>query len=157
MGEHDALYWLNLILAALASFAAFGSFQKMQWGTTRPCIIGAVLLIALGTAGQWLGHWFDEWVRVADTALYGGVLALLIASQRQHTWFLERWANPVASAIVAVSGAVFLCMLLSGCAAPVAAEATIWQGVCFEEYLGKADNGMSVVRHYCVSEAAVQQ
>ena len=109
--------WLNLVLALLGSLAAFGALNKMKWGTTKPCIIGATLLIALGLAGQWLSLVKEEWLPYVDTALYGGILALLVASQRVHTWFLERFANPIASSIAIVAAAVFVGGLLSGCAA----------------------------------------
>lgn len=109
--------WLNLVLALLGSLAAFGVLNKMRAGETRPCMIAAVLLIAIGLAGQWLGIGYDRWLPYVDTALYGGVLALLIASQRVHTWFLERWANPVASIIASIAAAVLLAGLLGGCTA----------------------------------------
>jgi hypothetical protein len=112
----DPMKWLNLILAALGSLAAFGALNKMHFNTTRPCIIGATLLIALGLAGQWLSLLHEEWLQYVDTALYGGILALLVASQRVHTWFLEKWANPISSAIAVAAGLVFLGGLLTGCA-----------------------------------------
>ena len=113
----DPMKGLNLLLAALGSLAAFGALNKMHVSSTRPCIIGAILLIALGLAGQWLSLLHEEWLMYVDAALYGGVLALIVASQRHHTWFLERWANPIASAIVVTVGFVFVGGLLSGCAA----------------------------------------
>jgi hypothetical protein len=112
----DDMKWLNLTLALLGSLAAFGSLNKMVWGATRPCIIGATLLIALGLAGQWLSLIHEEWLQYVDTALYGGILALLIASQRNQTWFLERWANPAASAVALWAGVIFMLGLLTGCA-----------------------------------------
>jgi hypothetical protein len=112
----DDMKWLNLTLALLGSLAAFGSLNKMVWGSTRPCIIGATLLIALGLAGQWLSLIHEEWLQYVDTALYGGILALLIASQRNQTWFLERWANPAASAVALWAGIIFMLGLLTGCA-----------------------------------------
>jgi hypothetical protein len=111
----DDMKWLNLTLALLGSLAAFGSLNKMVWGATRPCIIGATLLIALGLAGQWLSLIHEEWLQYVDTALYGGILALLIASQRNQTWFLERWANPAASAVALWAGIIFMLGLLTGC------------------------------------------
>jgi hypothetical protein len=111
----DDMKWLNLTLALLGSLAAFGSLNKMVWGSTRPCIIGATLLIALGLAGQWLSLIHEEWLQYVDTALYGGILALVIASQRNQTWFLERWANPAASAVALWAGIIFMLGLLTGC------------------------------------------
>lgn len=108
-----ALQWLNVGLAMLGSLAAFGALNKMRAGATRPCVIGAVLLIAVGLAGQGLGEFLGQWAAIADTATFGGILALLVASQRIHTWFLERWANPIASLIALVAGAVFLYGLLT--------------------------------------------
>jgi hypothetical protein len=112
----DDMKWLNLTLALLGSLAAFGSLEKMKWGDTRPCIIGSTLLIALGLAGQWLSLIHQEWLQYVDTALYGGILSLVIASQRNQTWFLERWANPAASTIALAAAVVFLGGLLAGCA-----------------------------------------
>jgi hypothetical protein len=112
----DDMKWLNLTLALLGSLAAFGSLNKMVWGSTRPCIIGATLLIALGLAGQWLSLIHEEWLQYVDTALYGGILALVIASQRNQTWFLERWANPAASAVALWAGVIFMLGLLTSCA-----------------------------------------
>jgi hypothetical protein len=106
-------WWLNAAIAALASFAAFGSLNKMKWGTTKPCIVAAMLLIALGLAGQALGHVVDRWLIYADTALFGGMLALLLATQRVHSWFLERFANPVATLVAALTGIVFLLGMMS--------------------------------------------
>lgn len=116
----EPIEWMNLVLALLGSLAAFGSLNKMEHGKTRPCIIGATLLIAVGLAGQWLSLAHEQWLQYVDTALYGGVLALLIASQRTPTWFLDRWANPVASLISLAVGVLFVLGLLTGCtSAPV--------------------------------------
>lgn len=115
MAEFDLMKWLNLLLALLGSLAAFGALNKMHVSSTRPCVIGAFLLIALGLAGQWLSLVHQEWLLYVDAALYGGILALTVSSQRHHTWFLERWANPIASAIVLAVGLVFLGGLLTGC------------------------------------------
>lgn len=114
----SGIQWLNMLIWGLASAAAFGSLNKQRWGATKPCIIGATLLIALGCAGQALGQWASQWQQIFDTATAGGLLVLLIASQRVHTWFLERWAHPVASALATAVGIVFLVGLLSGCASP---------------------------------------
>lgn len=153
----DAMKWTNLVLALLASMAAFGALNKMKVGSTKPCIIGAMVLIALGLAGQWLSLVHEEWLPYVDTALYGGVLSLLIASQRVHTWFLERWAHPVASFIAMFVGAVFLLGLLSGCATTADdPDDPAWQRVCFEQPIGKTKEGMHVVRHFCMREAPPQ-
>jgi hypothetical protein len=112
---NSAFEWANIGLFIVASVVAFGSLNKMRAGHTRPCIIGAVLLIAVGCAAQALGSFASQWDHIADTLVAGGVLALLIASQRTHSWALERWANPIASVIGVVIGGVFLAWLLSGC------------------------------------------
>lgn len=109
----NGLAGLNVVLYALASLAAFGSLNKQRVGSTRPCIIGATLLLALGAAAQALGQVFSQWAHLADTATAGGILVLLIASQRQHTWILERWANPVASVIALAIGIVCILALLA--------------------------------------------
>lgn len=104
----NAQGWLNLIIAAIGSLVAFGALNKMHWGQTRPCIMLATVLIAVGLAGQWLGLWFDQWLMYVDTALYGGILALLLATQRTESWVLERWKNPLASVIGIVAAIVLL-------------------------------------------------
>ena len=142
---------INTALALLAAIAAFGSLNKMQWGTTRPCMMFAMALIGLGFAGQGLGLIKEEWAFYSDTALYGGVLVLLIAEQREHTWFLERWANPIAMVLAFLVTALFMLGLLSGCAM---AEEQVWQRVCYEQYLGKSDHGLVIVRHFCIREDA---
>lgn len=115
----NAIYnGINTFLAVLGVAAVFGALNKMKVGTTRPCVILATALIGVGLAGQALGLIWREWMQFADTALYGGVLALLIASQRVHTWILERWANPLATVIAMGVGALLLVGLLGGCAAP---------------------------------------
>lgn len=106
---------INTFLAVLASAAAFGSLNKMRWRETRPCLMLAMLLIGIGLAGQALGLIKQEWAYYADTALYGGVFALVISSQRVHSWALERWANPIAMSVATVTAALFLFGLLGGC------------------------------------------
>jgi hypothetical protein len=154
----DAMKWMNLVLALLGSLAAFASLNKMEHGKTRPCIIGATILIALGLAGQWLSLAHEQWLPFIDTALYGGVLALLIASQRTPTWFLDRWANPIASLISVGVGALFLLGVLglAGCAAAEAPENRPWEGVCLEQYIGKTPEGLAVVSHLCVPKQALE-
>lgn len=110
-----ALVWTNVGMFIAASLVAFGSLNKMRAGHTRPCIIGAVLLLAIGCAAQALGQVSSQWDHIADTLVGGGLLALLIASQRTHSWALERWANPIASVLGLLVGGVFLVWLLSGC------------------------------------------
>jgi putative transcriptional regulator len=113
---------INTTLAVVAAAAAFGALNKMKVGETRPCVILAMLLIGLGLAGQALGLLWAQWAFYADTALYGGILALILASQRVHSWFLERWANPAATVIGVVIGALFIVGLLGGCAPAHAQE-----------------------------------
>lgn len=120
MGEK--LHWLNMVVAGLGSLAAFGSFNKMQWGKTKPCLIIAMLLIAVGLAGQWLqiAQWLfavdaEPWLQHVDSALYCGVLALLLSSQRVHEWILERFSNPIATVVGLLGVAVLLVGLLGGC------------------------------------------
>lgn len=56
---------------------------------------------------------------------------------------------------IGVVGAVLVIVThLTGCAAIT--EEKVWQRVCYEQFLGKADNGLLVVRHYCVSEEALK-
>lgn len=139
----DALKWFNVFLAALGSLAALGALNKMHWRETRPCIAGAMLLIAAGLGAQWLGEIRGDWVRVADTATFGGILVLIIASQKVPSWFLERWANPAASIIAMLVGIVFICAILAVPAqaadarpepdytlSPAAAEACDREGGC---------------------------
>lgn len=111
-----SILWFNVALYLLAFLAALGALNKMKVGSTRPCVIAAMVLLALGLASQALGEIWRAWQPIADTATAGGVLALLIASQRVHTWFLERWANPIASVIAFGGLALFVGSLLSGCA-----------------------------------------
>lgn len=109
----DGLKWVNVAIAVLGSLAALGALNKMRWGETRPCIAGAMLLIAIGLGAQWIGELRGDWARVADTATFAGILVLLIASQRVPAWFLERWASPVASVIAALALAVVLAWMFS--------------------------------------------
>ena len=119
---HQVFVGINTGLALLGVAAVFGALNKMRVGSTRPCVIMATGLIGVGLAGQALGLAREEWAVYADTALYGGVLALVIASQRVHTWFLERFANPVATLICVVIGSLFFAGLLSGCTATAPRE-----------------------------------
>lgn len=111
------LVWTNIALFSAAALAAFGALNKMHVKTTRPCLIAAVLLIAIGCAGQAAGQLSSQWDHIADTLVAGGILAFMLASQRVHTWVLERFANPIASVICGVVGLIFLFWLLTGGAA----------------------------------------
>lgn len=102
----------NIALAILGMMAAFGSLNKMRWRETRPCVMLAMLLIAVGLAGQWAGQVGLGWANFADTATFGGILVLLIASQKVPSWFLERWANPIALLLGIICGLVFLTSIL---------------------------------------------
>lgn len=98
----------NFGLWLLASMACFGSLNKMKHNETKPCIIGAMLLMALGCGGNFLAIWYEQWVMYADTAVAGGVLALVLGTQRTESWFMERWRNPIASIVAAAAALVFL-------------------------------------------------
>lgn len=111
----DPIKWLNLVLALVASVAAFGSLNKMQWGVTKPCLIGAMALIVVGMAGQWMSLVHEAWLPFIDTALYCGILGLILASQRVHTWVIERFSNPIATLAALLGGLVLLGGLLTGC------------------------------------------
>lgn len=102
----------NIVLAMLGMMAAFGALNKMRWRETRPCVMLAMLLIAVGLAGQWLGEVGEAWSDFSDTATFGGILVLLIATQKVPSWFLERWANPIALVLASTCGIVFLTSLL---------------------------------------------
>jgi hypothetical protein len=110
----EALKWFNVTLTLLGSLAAFGALNKMRWRETRPCIAGAMLLIAVGLGAQWLGELRGDWARVADTCTFGGFLVLIVATQKVPSWFLERWANPVASVIAILVGLVLLAFIFTG-------------------------------------------
>lgn len=101
-----AMNVLNALLAILLALAAFGSLNKMQLGRTLPCIGGATLLIVLGAAGQLVGRTLAPAEPVADTLLFSGVTALILATQRVPSWIGERWANPLASVIVIIGAGV---------------------------------------------------
>ena len=108
----ETLDWFNVLLAIGGSAAALGSLNKMQFGRTRPCIGLAMLLLAVGLTGQWLGGLRGEWARVADTATFGGVLVLVLATQQVPSWFLERWQKPVVGAVSVLCAAAVLATLL---------------------------------------------
>lgn len=110
----DPMKWLNLALALLGSLAAFGSLEKQRVGRTKFCVVMATLLIVLGLAGQWLSLYREEWLQYVDTALYCGVLSLVLASQRVPTWSMERWAVPLAMVFAVIGGGVFLGGILFG-------------------------------------------
>lgn len=126
----DTLRWFNVGLALFASLAAFSALTKANWRTTRPCIGAALFLLAAGLGAQWLGELRHDWMRLADTATFAGILVLLIATQHVPSWFLERWKNPVASVIAGVVIVLWLVVLLTTPAhaadvAPEPAPATI--------------------------------
>lgn len=151
MGEF--LKWFNLALFALASLAAYGALNKMQFGRTRPCIAAAMLLIMVGSAGQWLGDLRGDWIRVADTATAGGILVLILATQYSPSWFLERWKNPVASLIAIAAGAVMLLAILASPARAQDAPGAVERINC--EGLAEVIARVSVYRDVDASEAKV--
>jgi uncharacterized membrane protein YedE/YeeE len=109
----NLLSWVNVLLAALGSLAAFGALNKMQVGRTKPCMALAMLLIAVGLFGETLGAIKDTWEVYLDTALFGGVAALLLATQKVPTWLGERFANPLASIVAGLAAAAVLVGMLS--------------------------------------------
>lgn len=113
MGE--LLKYFNVALAIIGSLVAFGSLNKMS-RTTKPCVAAAVLLICVGLFGQWVGVLKEAWSHYADTATFGGIVVLMLATQRQPTWVLERWANPLASVIAIIAGGAFLMGLFTAAA-----------------------------------------
>lgn len=119
---------LALYTAALALFGvgvAIGVLNKMRAGETRPCMRGAIVLIAVGLLGQAAGAFADEWLPAADTATVGGVVVLLLATQRVPSWFAERWANPLASVIAIATGVIFLLTIATASAHAQAPPATV--------------------------------
>lgn len=104
----DLLNWVNVLLAALGSLAAFGALNKMQITRTKPCMALAMLLIAVGLFGETLGAIKDTWEIYLDTALFGGISALILATQKVPTWVGERFANPLASIVAGIAAAAVL-------------------------------------------------
>lgn len=45
-------------------------------------------------------------------------------------------------------------LLLTGCATPQ--EEEVWHRVCYEQFIGKDERGLMVVRHFCVKEEALK-
>lgn len=52
--------------------------------------------------------------------------------------------------VLIVLGALGMALLL-GCAA-VPEDEEVWHRICYEQPIGRADNGLTVVRHFCVRE-----
>lgn len=109
----DLLTWVNVLLAALGSLAAFGALNKMHVARTKPCMALAMLLIAVGLFGETLGAVKGTWEIYLDTALFGGIAALILATQKVPTWVGERFANPLASIVAAIAAAAVLVGILS--------------------------------------------
>jgi hypothetical protein len=109
----DLMTWLNVILAAVGSLAAFGALNKMHVGRTKPCMALAMLLISVGLLGETLGALKDTWEIYLDTALFGGITALILATQKVPTWVGERFANPLASIVAGLASATVLVGMLS--------------------------------------------
>lgn len=52
---------------------------------------------------------------------------------------------------VLILGALAMALLLPGCASqPV--EEEMWHRICYEQPIGRTENGLIVVRHFCVKE-----
>jgi len=103
----DLVATARLALAALVALTALGALNKMHRGTTRPCVAGAMVLVFAGAAGQLAAGLRSEYDEILDLLLLGGIGALLLASQRVPTWWLERVRNPGASVILILVVAIF--------------------------------------------------
>lgn len=65
---------------------------------------------------------------------------------RFWSWTLLAWLVVLALFAAAL-------VAISGCATQ---EETVWHRICYEQYLGKDERGLLVVRHFCVKPEEVE-
>lgn len=106
MAQFDAHVWVNVAIAVLGAFVAFGAVNRMTPETE------CTIIISFATVGVGLTAWAigsvspsPEWVHAYDTLLLGGVVALIIGTRRRTIWIQPRWM-PLLS--ISVSGVTWL-------------------------------------------------
>lgn len=68
----------------------------------------------------------------------------------------ERKPLLIIPALIWLGGIIGLGMLLVGLSGCATTEEEVWQRVCYEQFMGKSERGLMVVRHFCVKEEALK-
>lgn len=103
-----ATLFANVFLAITGALVAFGSINRMENGTGRAirCAFATTCAGLLGAAISTLLP--EHWQVSVDTLLYGGILALLIASRRRPAVIREHWVTPISFSITVSTWGLFL-------------------------------------------------
>lgn len=104
---------VNYGLALVLLLVSFGAVNKMEIGRTRPCVAIGMFLVLIGATAYVLSAFFYGWGSYAYSALLGGMSSLILAEQREASWFAERWASPLSFLIAVFSFVVFMAGLFS--------------------------------------------
>lgn len=89
---------LNAWLAFATALIIVGTFNHMSSKTTTAVRL-AITIIFAGLLGQWLGVLAKQWDHYADTMIYGGIAALMVASQRTPCGMPAEYLQKVSIAI----------------------------------------------------------
>jgi hypothetical protein len=101
------LMTVNSWLAGVIALVALGGVARMT-ARTNCAVRWAVLLLMVSAGGQWLGFATGVWDHYLDTMLYGGILALLLANQRQPQWVIDTWSKWSAYAVLGLTVAIVI-------------------------------------------------
>ena len=103
------VHGLNVLFAAIAALAAFGSLNKMDRGTASFAMKWTFATLGAAMFGQVFILLFPEkWQLAINTLAYGGVAALLIGSQRAGLIMPPSWIRPAVMTALGVTWVAFL-------------------------------------------------
>jgi uncharacterized membrane protein YeaQ/YmgE (transglycosylase-associated protein family) len=103
-----ATLFANVFLAVSGALVTFGALNRMETGTCRAirCAFATTCAGLLGAAISTLLP--EHWQVSVDTLLYGGILALLVASGRRAGMIREQWVTPISFSITVSTWGLFL-------------------------------------------------
>lgn len=102
---------LNAFLAIATALMIVGTFNHMNHGTSLAIRL-AVLLIFAGLLAQGFGVFMRQWDHYADTMIYGGIAAFIIANRRTPCGIPLRYVPRISIAIS--GGTIFYTSVMWG-------------------------------------------
>lgn len=100
MQSTTTIITLNSIMAFIGALLAIGALRSMTKATKHAPRF-AIVIILVGLFAQAFGIWTKQWDHYADTLLFGGIVAFMLANKRM------RCINEKPGSIAQITSAIY--------------------------------------------------